>query len=71
MENDNGDVDDDNDVEEDEFLVEDDLCAVLDQYLSIEELGIMIMEERGIFFIMICRKGPHTLMSSMVFDIKH
>jgi hypothetical protein len=70
MENDNGNVDDD-DVEQDGFRVEVDLGAVLDQYLSIEELSTLILKERGMFFIMICCEGPHKLMSLLIFNIKH
>ena len=69
MENDNGDVDDD-DIEQDEFCIGDELGTVLDQYLGIEELEKVILEE-GNAFVMICHKEPHILMSSMIFNTKH
>lgn len=45
MENDNGDIDDD-DVEQKEFGIGDDPSAVLDQYLGAEELKELILKER-------------------------
>ena len=70
MENDNGDIDDD-DVEQKEFGIGDDPSAVLDQYLGAEELKELILKERReCFWQLICHKEPHRLMSSMIFNIK-
>lgn len=47
MENDNGDIDDE-DVEPYEFHIKDDLGAVLDQYLNTKEFKKLILEKENV-----------------------
>ena len=47
MENDNGDIDDE-DVEPYEFHIKDDLGVVLDQYLNTKEFKKLILEKENV-----------------------
>jgi hypothetical protein len=62
--------DDDGDVKNEFRIGDEDPITVLDRYLGGGELKEMIMEGR-IFSIMIRRKGPHKLISSIIFNLKN